>query len=467
MCARQSGHAGRIHRAVALALALLAGVTSSARAQDFQIVRQFGNYGAIAPRHLMQATDGHLYFSVEHKSALPDAPRTTSIYKMTPQGQVVGGWEVAIYQPILETRSGDLYGVGRVPSVGPALFKLLPGGVEVIHRFDGTAGYPRGGLIEGTDGRLYGTTQNGGDARLGAIFAVVPDASSFTTLHSFRGPDDGASPEQALLVAPDGTLYGTTAQGGSSGLGTLFSVTPGGVLTVKHHFSGGTRAAPTTPLVFGLDGNIYGATAEGGAYGFGDIYRLSSTGPVSTFYSFTGGSDQGHPQSLIATSDGRLCAATLNRFICVTSSGVPVVVHAGVNGELASSPLIHGLDGFFYGTFATIFDRGGTVVRVRNRSACDASLALTYRDGTLRVLATVRAETTAWYGAWMVIDSVAYPFWGDSIPRISPGQFFDVTMPGFPPVGNVSMLTWLQTTAGDVCADWETVDTGGGDPGVS
>ncbi|HTB79617.1 MAG TPA: choice-of-anchor tandem repeat GloVer-containing protein, partial [Opitutaceae bacterium] len=88
---------------------------------------------------------------------------------------------------------------------------------------------PLAALVQGSDGNFYGTTQGGGSSSDGTIFMMTP-AGVLTTLVSFNGTN-GSLPAAALLQGSDGNFYGTTSRGGSSGNGTVFMITPAGVLT--------------------------------------------------------------------------------------------------------------------------------------------------------------------------------------------------------------------------------------------
>src|SRR5262249_9049872 len=93
-----------------------------------------------------------------------------------------------------------------------------------IHMFDGAGGAnPAAPLITGAAGALYGTSFAGGDMGLGTVYRVAKDGSAFMTLHSFSGAD-GSSLYGGLVQGADGALYGTTYDGGSAGFGTVFTL---------------------------------------------------------------------------------------------------------------------------------------------------------------------------------------------------------------------------------------------------
>ena len=122
------------------------------------------------------------------------------------------------------------------------------------------------------------------DGRVGAV--------SFTNLHTFEGPPDGARPF-APLTSFNGTLYGTTSDGGAHRAGTVFTVTPTGVEAVVHSFTGGADGANPEGGLFALAGRLYGTTRGGGAHGLGAVYSVETNGTVKVIYSFKGGADDG------------------------------------------------------------------------------------------------------------------------------------------------------------------------------
>jgi uncharacterized repeat protein (TIGR03803 family) len=137
-------------------------------------------------------------------------------------------------------------------------------GLKVLVTFIG----PNGKFGQGTPilvgSTLFGSTQLGGSANQGLIFSVNTDGSSFKILHAFSGPD-GIGPVQGKLVAgPGNTLYGITSHGGSYGHGVVFGVKPSGAYEVLYNFTGGADGAGPSALLLAPGGTLVGSTGGGG-----------------------------------------------------------------------------------------------------------------------------------------------------------------------------------------------------------
>jgi uncharacterized repeat protein (TIGR03803 family) len=141
--------------------------------------------------------------------------------------------------------------------------------------------------VRSSDGNFYGTTQSGGftnagDTAGGSVFQITPTGVE-TVLHFFSGNAlsdslDGALPAAALIQGSDGNFYGTTAAGGESNWGTVFKITPSGLASVLHSFGQNTRSdgvSPEASLVQSSDGSLYGTTEGGGSYLDGTVFKLS------------------------------------------------------------------------------------------------------------------------------------------------------------------------------------------------
>jgi len=142
-------------------------------------------------------------------------------------------------------------------------------------------------LVQGIDGDFYGTTLGGGGG-WGTVFKITPDGTT-TVLHSFT-LTDGGEPQSGLVQATDGNFYGTTYFGVDFscdplyGCGTIFRISPSGVLTVLHSFDGTHGSNPTGDLLQTTNGLLYGSTLGGGSTGNGTIFSLDmGLGPFISF----------------------------------------------------------------------------------------------------------------------------------------------------------------------------------------
>src|SRR6266404_3782796 len=125
---------------------------------------------------------------------------------------------------------------------------------------------PGGGLIEGTDGALYGTTSPGANT-MGTIFKLNKDGSGYSVLHNFSWTGgDGWDPRGTLVEGNDGALYGTSSYGGNNAEGTVFKLKKdGSAYEVLFSFSGSDGSNPFAGLIEGSDGALYGTTLYGGS----------------------------------------------------------------------------------------------------------------------------------------------------------------------------------------------------------
>ncbi len=173
---------------------------------------------------------------------------------------------------------GEQTGVGTSGTI----FKMTPSGViTTLYAFTGGSdgSGPMAGLTQGADGNFYGVTIDGGSGGVGTLFKITP-AGQFTLLHSFTGVSDGANPSGGLVQSTDGNLYGTTLLGGAYGNGTVFRIGLNGQLATLLSFSGLNGASPSAALMQASDGNLYGTTTTGGSANNGTVFRLEIGGPL-------------------------------------------------------------------------------------------------------------------------------------------------------------------------------------------
>ena len=289
------------------------------------------------PQALIQGNDGNFYGT----TGSGGANNLGTVFKLTPEGvetilySFAGGADGAGGQGLVQGTDGNFYGTtgGGVNNAG-AVFRLTPEGVEtILYSFTGSSyagpdgAYPVGQLLQGSDGNFYGVTELGGlpspvvmdTTTCGTVFKVTPEGIE-TILHKFSGPD-GCSPLAGLIQGSDGDFYGTTSGGTTSAAsaGTVFRITPEGVETTLYTFSGSGGANPFASLIQGSDGNFYGTTKGGGKNFGGTMFQLTPAGAVTVLYSFpnTSGTSEGTQlpgagpdTNLVQGSDGSLYGAT-------------------------------------------------------------------------------------------------------------------------------------------------------------
>jgi len=187
---------------------------------------------------------------------------------------------------------------------------FLPGGISLssIYSFTNTV-LPAAGLVQGTNGNFYGTTEQIGTNLSGGIFMLTL-SGVYSNLVTFDGTN-GAVPEGPLFLSTDGNFYGTTAQGGNGNRGTIFRMTHAGVLTTLVKFAGTNGSNPAGGLVLGPHNYYYGTTMTGGAKGYGAVFAWSPKIGLSNLFSFgltNGSSPQG---GVVVDTAGNLYGTTL------------------------------------------------------------------------------------------------------------------------------------------------------------
>jgi uncharacterized repeat protein (TIGR03803 family) len=284
-----------------------------ARAQEFSVLHSFCTQasclGGRSPNTMIQATDGAFYATAvsagTHSNVLcskVDKVRGCgTVFKITASGQVT-----------------TLYDFCSLPTCA-----------------DGAL--PAAALVQAANGDFYGTTEYGGANDAGTVFKITP-TGKLTTLYSFcslANCADGNLPLSALIQASDGDFYGTTSGGGAmdqgacsapAGVqcGTVFKITPAGVLTTLHVFCSLPNCAdgafPAAALVQAANGDFYGTTTAAGPapteppYGGGTVFRVTAAGTLTTLYTFCSQlycTDGEYPAaSLIQAANGNLYGTT-------------------------------------------------------------------------------------------------------------------------------------------------------------
>jgi uncharacterized repeat protein (TIGR03803 family) len=215
---------------------------------------------------------------------------------------------------------GTTYGGGFAnPRYGTVFKMTSSGGFTTLYTFtDGSDGaLPIAPPVEGIDGNFYGTTCNrcnGGVATgFGTIYKISP-TGTFTVLHQFNG-NDGVELNDPLVLGVDGNFYGTTTYGGPNGYGNVFRITPSGSLTVLYNLDNiqGDGEIPIGRLVQGSDGNFYGTTVDGGPSGYGVVFKITPAGNFTVLYNMNGTTDGSAPYAgLVQATDGNFYGANAN-----------------------------------------------------------------------------------------------------------------------------------------------------------
>ena len=275
---------------------------------------------------LTLGTDGFFYGS----TTTGGAHRLGTVFKLSDIGVFSDLWDFgnkvddqgSPEAPLVLGADGNLYGTndGGYNGQYGSVFKITPkGALTTIHVFKATDGTTPYGMILGLDGNFYGVTRAGGAHNLGVVFKMTK-AGKVTVLWSFAGyPGDGSQPVGGLVQGNDGVIYGTTYAGGSLNQGTMFKISStGSGYLVLHNFdytkTVNDGLQPLGDLALGTDGNVYGTTWKGGKQNVGVLFRMTPSGQYSILYSFcsvSGCKDGSYPQTgMIQHTNGKFYGAT-------------------------------------------------------------------------------------------------------------------------------------------------------------
>jgi len=266
---------------LALALTLAAVSVPSAQSQhfSFDVLHTFTGPDGINPNPVTRDTEGNFY------------------------GTTVQGGDAG-YGTVFEVDKDDHY--------------------TVLHSFLGgdDGGFPFAGVTRDAAGNLFGTTQ-GGEGASSTLFEIDTNGHE-TVLYRFTNFADGALPNTAPILDANGNLYGTTPYGGDSGCGfsgngcgVVFELSATGKFSVLHTFTSVRDGMqPSGSLVMDAEGSLYGTTAEGGDLNCesesacGTVFEISKNGKFTVLYRFTGQADGRFPECVIRGSAGSLYGIT-------------------------------------------------------------------------------------------------------------------------------------------------------------
>jgi len=291
-------------------------------------------------------------------------------------------------------------GTGSNASNG-AVFRMTPAGVitNVVSFTITNGSHPLGGLVQGSDTNLYGTTSQAGQTDTGTIFKLTLFTTNATSMTNSMPTNTliptntfvplapfiygtyagGAFPEGPLAQGAGTNFYGTTVEGGLENFGTIFMVSTSGVLTTVFSFAYTNGSGPESGLILGQDGNFYGTTSSGGSYGYGTVFQFVPTSlTLNTLVTFDGTNNGAEPQGpLLQRLDGTFFGTTQSggpfgygTVFCVAPISnswafTNCAAFNGTNGAYPNGGLAPGSNGDIYGTTSQGGAGGaGTVFRL-------------------------------------------------------------------------------------------------------
>jgi len=345
---------------------------------------------------------------------------------------------------------------------------------KTLVNFDGTNGSgPQSSLVQGRDGNFYGTTEDGGAHGLGTVFKIS-QYGVLTILYSFCAKAncrDGLFPVGALVLANDGSFYGTTMSGGSSnncnqsGCGTVFRITPQGALTTLHSFDSTDGTNPQAALIVARSGDFYGTTLRGGSSalcglqgGCGTVFRITPAGMLTTVYNFcsqAGCPDGQYPYGAVVQGfDGNLYGTTnwggnescnppvgCGTVFKMTPGGTLKTIHIfdSTDGSGPYDSLVEAMNGDFYGTTFS----GGSAPGCTADAGCGTVFEINARGMFRKLLSfDVHGPNNPWAGLVQATDGNFYgtTYYGGAF---NDGAVFEVT-----PLGKATTVHGFNLTDG-------------------
>ena len=381
-------------------------------------------YGTTTEGGLYNAGDGDegngIVFVYQPRTSV-----TTTLYRFVNSSTVPDGTDP--YGNLVEAAPGVFYGTTSTGGVNlyGTIFRLntatdpvsgaITGTVTTLYSFSGTTtdgSDPQAGLTQAADGTFYGATYEGGANGYGVIFHFDPAKGTVTTTANFtgtvpvyNGSDQGyPSSKAGLILAKDGTFYGTTQTGGTDNFGSLYRFDPvAGTITTVFNFTGNGGVYPNgaesiAPLLQGANGLLYGTTQYGGPTApNGTLFQFDPvTSQLTTLYNF-GGADGASPSGqLVQTADGNVYGTSQGggpEFVNSSGGGaiyqynpstgalVTLIDASQAAGQDPAGGLTLAADGSLYGTTsgATFYDRLG---------ATNATAAQAQAGGTTGAVST-------------------------------------------------------------------------------
>ena len=305
--------------------------------------------------------DGSVFEIAHGSSAITTLASFNGSNGATPQADLTldasGNIFGTTYEGLADGINGGAFGYGTV-------FEIAKGSATIttVASFDHiNAMGPSAGLTLDQSGNLYGTSQGGGAYNDGTVYEIAKGSTRAVTVASFNGIN-GDFPFAPVTFDTSGNLYGTTYQGGASGLGTVFEIAWGSTaITTVASFNGGNGNSPYAGVTLDASGNIYGTTYGGGANNDGTAFEIASgSTAITTLASFDGtnGGDPRGPVTLDGAGDlygttvrgGPADAGTVFEIARGSNTITTLVAFDGADGQAPAGTLVRDSSGDLYGT---------------------------------------------------------------------------------------------------------------------
>jgi len=356
---------------------------------------------------------------------------TTSLGGATGQGTVfelahgasgytlntLGSFSGYLYSGLTMDANGDLFGTtnqGGAAGMG-TVFELVHGAAgysapQTLVTFDyfTTGGLPTGGLTIDASGNLYGTTSAGGVGNWGTVFELANTGTGydFEILHNFSGGLDGASPKGALILGADGNLYGTTASGGTSNIGTVFEITLADASTEQGNLHLTVNSGSPTPI--GESGAAHVGFTIAGLLA-GDTGLVTFTDQANHTVVVQVAAGQTHYEAdFSGLTDGAVSASLQ---VATNTGGISFTPVAGNTVSLDTAapgqPVAPGDDAVQNGWVNAVHDTAGQTLG----GTVDPGVLVTIFDNGVQVGAVVADGDGAWsHSLGVLADGVAHSF---------------------------------------------------------
>lgn len=287
---------------------------------NFGTVYSFIDSSGSNPRcTLLQGTNGKLYGTTYNGGFNSGVIFSFDISTGTYNNLHAFNWTSGASRPgrgLIQYTNGLMYGVaqggggsdGKIFSFNPANNTYT----TVFNFLGPLGGDPFGKLIHSTTGKLYGMTIGKGINNVGVIFSFNPVNNSYSKLFDFDSTSSGRNPWGSIVEANNGKLYGMTWRGGVNNKGVLFSLdTINNSYSVVFNFDSINGEFPVGNLMKANNGKIYGMATNGGSYNYGTLYSFDPNNNAFTllfnFDYLNGAMPLG---GLIQASNGKLYGMT-------------------------------------------------------------------------------------------------------------------------------------------------------------